>query len=454
MQKHRRVIKYGLHSFISAIAITGILIVGYSLLGKFHKRWDLTENKRFSLSLQTIKVLKGLKKPVNIYAFWKSGTPDAIQVEELLKTYSYRSPYIKFRMIDPDKNPSLTTEKGVSEYGTTVFECGEKKKNVYKREVFTYSFMGRGQEFKGEEAFTSAIIDVTSKEKKKIYFLIGEGEKDIYESGREGYSKIRNYLEKEGYEVETWNILENGKLPPDASLIIIAGPRRDIIPKEREILKNYAENKNGKILLLLDPNTGKNIKELSEDLGVKIKEGMIIDPVSCYFGESAAPIPEYNSHKITQDLMKSNSACILAGAVGLQKKDKGDVFLESRKSSWLEKDYRSPKIKFDKGKDEKGPIPLGIAIENGKRRIAVLGDSDFASNSLVLVQGNVDLFVNTVNWLIGEEKKISIRAKTPERRSFKLSRKEARFIYVTSLFLIPFLVLGIGILVWTRRRSL
>ena len=456
-KKSKRVIKYGLHSFLSVLAVVGIVIVSYALLGRYHKRWDFTQNKRFTLSLQTIKVLKNLKKPVEITAFWQAGTPQAIEVEELLKQYSYCSPYIRFRMVDPDKNPTLAQQKGVSEYGTTIFEYEGRKKSVYERDVFTYSFMGmgmRGQEFKGEEAFTSAIMEITSGEKRKIYFLTGHSEKDVYESGREGYSKIRSYLEKEGYEVETWNILEKGKLPEDASLLIMAGPKLDILNKEKELLQEYVNQKQGKILLLIDPGVGKNVKELSENLGVKVKEGMIIDPVSSYFGEAAAPIPQYNSHKITQDLIKSNSASILAGAIGLEKMDKGDVILESRSTSWLEKNYRTSKIRFDKGRDEKGPIPVGIAIGEGEKRIAIFGDSDFVSNSLIIVQGNLDLFMNTVNWLAKEESKISIRPKRPEIRPFKLSKKEARFIIITSLFLIPLIILGTGIFVWGKRRSL
>ncbi|NOZ64582.1 MAG: GldG family protein [Caldiserica bacterium] len=454
-KKSKRVIKYGLHSLISVVAVVGIVMVSYALLGRYHKRWDLTQNKRFTLSLQTIKVLKNLQKPLEITAFWKMGSPQAAQVEELLKQYSYRSPYIRFRMVDPDKNPTLAQQKGVSEYGTTVFEYEGRKKVVYERDVFTYSFMGMGsQEFKGEEAFTTAIMELTSGKKEKIYFITGHGEKDLYDSGRGGYSKIMGYLGKEGYEVETWNILEKGKLPEDASLLVMAGPRVDILDKEKQLLQEYMNKKQGKFLLLVDPGVGKNVKELAKSLGVKVEEGMVIDPVSSYFGEAAAPIPQYNPHKITNDLIKSNSASILAGAVGLEKVGKGDVILESRNTSWLEKDYRTSRIKFNKGIDKKGPIPVGIAIEEGNKRIVVFGDSDFASNSLAVVQGNIDLFMNTIGWLTKEENKISIRPKKPEMRPFKLSAKEARFVVITSLFLIPLLILGTGIFIWWKRRSL
>ncbi len=453
-RRSKRVLKYGFHSFLTAIAVTGIFVVGYGLLGRYHKRWDLTENKRFSLSDQTRQVLKNLEKKVEIYAFWKSGTPEYFQVEELLREYSYLSPYIKFEMIDPDKNPSFTRQMGISEYGTTVFQSGERRKDVYERDVFTYAYFGGRREFKGEEAFTSAIIEVTSLERKKIYFLTGHGEKDIFESGNEGYSTVRNYLEKEGFEVETWNILEKGKLPQDADLLVIAGPRSDFFEKEKELLSSFYSEKKGNLLIMVDPDTKPQVKSFLESIGVKVKEGMIIDPVASMIMDAGSPLPEYSSHPITQKLMKMKSSVILSGATALEvEDDKWDKLLTSRSSSWLEKDYRKSRVRFDEGRDEKGPLVLGVAREEEGKRVVVYADSDFPSNVLTAIQGNLDLFLNTVDWLVGEEKKISIRPRTLERRPFKLTPKEARFIYITSLFLVPFLILVTGGIVWLRRRS-
>jgi len=459
-KRSKRVIKYGLHSFLTAIAVTGIFIILYAFMGRYTQRWDLTENKRFSLSDQTKKVLKDLKKKVEIYAFWQTGTPKYMQVEELLKEYASASPYIKYEMIDPEKNPSRALQMGISEYGTTVFKCGERRKDVYEREVFSYSYFSRSSEFRGEEAFTSAIIEVTSEKKKKIYFLTGHGEKDLYDNGKDGYSNIRDYLEKEGFEVATWNILEKGKLPEDAELLILAGPKYDLLEKEKEVLFKFIEEDKGNLLIMIDPGVKPGIKSLLEKLGIGVKDGMIIDMMAAMLGDAGSPLPEYPHHPITQDLMKQRSSCILCGATALEKKGGiGDIFLQSRASSWLEKDYRSYKVKFDKGRDEKGPLPLGIAMVKDDTRIVVYGDSDFPSNSWIsregtTIQGNLDLFLNTIDWLTEQEKKISIRPRVAQMRPFYPSKKEARFIYITSIFVVPLIIVLTGTFVWWKRRAL
>ncbi len=459
-RRTKRVIQYGTHFLLQCIAVIGIVLVGYALLSRHHIRWDLTQNKRFTLSEQTLKVLKSLNKPVKITAFWKAGTVEAEQVEDLLRQYAYRSRYIQFEVVDPDKNPALTSQFGVTEYGTTVFQCQDKRKDVPERDVFPYTFSPFGpsrMEFHGENAFTSALLEVTSEEKKVIYFLTGHREKDIYSAEREGYSKVRNYLEKENFEVRTLNLVEKGEIPEDADTIVIAGPKSNLVEKEKDLLISFWE-KGGNLLILVDPGVPSSWIELVESLGLEIKPGMVIDPARCYFGEAGAPIPDYRFHTITEDLSKTKSACIFASATGVDKKEGGEVILESSPSSWLEKDYLTSGIKFDQGKDVKGPIPLGVVREvkeeEKSSRVALFGDSDFPSNSLIVVQGNVDLFLNTVNWLSKEEIKISIRPRLPERREMKLSRKEALFVYITSLYIIPLLIFSAGFTVWWRRRSL
>ena len=84
-------------------------------------------------------------------------------------------------------------------------------------------------------------------------------------------------------------------------------------------------------------------------------------------------------------------------------------------------------------------------------RLAVIGDSDFASNSALGIQGNRDLALNTINWLAQQENLISIRPRQPEDRRITLSSAQ-QFNVLVVTWLIPFAAIVAGAMTWWRRR--
>ena len=84
--------------------------------------------------------------------------------------------------------------------------------------------------------------------------------------------------------------------------------------------------------------------------------------------------------------------------------------------------------------------------------MAVIGDSDFAANSYLGIQGNKDLFVNTVNWLAQQENLIAIRPKEASDRRVTLTAGQQSGIFWLALLLIPVAALGAGVYTWSRRR--
>lgn len=452
-----------------SLMVMGIVILLGYLASRHRLRFDATKIKEFSLSPQTRKILQALDREVKITCFFEEGGWEEERVKDLLSQYTYRSPRIKVQFIDPGKRPGIAREYEIDEYGTVVVEVNGNRKKIYRYHIFGWEYQGyeRIPQFKGEQQITQAILQLTKKEKKKIYFLTGHGEKDP----SDGYSRIKERLRGENYEVSTLNLLEKREIPEDASLLIIAGPRRSFSPKEIELIKTYQE-KGDPLFLLLDP-LRKGLPQLksflAEEWGLELHEDLVIDPARNYFFDPLSPIPVLSSHSITESLIKENLGIVLPQARSMDKKEilpEGVFFkslLTTSGDSWGETDLSSPRAKFEKNKDIKGPLTVGSVLtkeKEGKKeekkeemKMVILGDSDLANNNYLQIQGNLDLFMNVVAYLMGEEETISIRPKTPEFERIYLSASQTKLIFYLSVFVIPLGLLGTGGFIWLRRRK-
>ncbi|MEK7682004.1 MAG: hypothetical protein AAB369_04170, partial [Chloroflexota bacterium] len=114
-----------------------------------------------------------------------------------------------------------------------------------------------------------------------------------------------------------------------------------------------------------------------------------------------------------------------------------------------------------------GPLVLAVAVEGSaplgspapapsgqqtRTRIIAIGDSDFATNQYFYSLGNSDLFLNSINWLAEDETLISIRPKPAGIRLIVLTQLEFRYILWSSIALLPLVLVGVGGIVWWRRR--
>ena len=461
--------RYGTLTGISIAVVLGILVAINYIGAKQNKRWDLTANKQFSLSDQTRTVLAKLDAPLQMLVFAQE--PDFPRYQDKLKEYEYSSKRVSTEYIDPDKKPTVAKQYQVQQYGTIVLNYKGRTERVTTDT---------------EQDITTGVIKVVSGQQKKVYFTQGHGERDTASSERDGYNAIAAALGRENYSVDKLVVAQQGAVPDDASVVIVAGPKTDFFPNEIDALKKYL-HRAGKLLLMLDPPDKvespplTNLIALAHDWGIDVGNNIVVDVsgMGRLIGTDASvPVAaSYPSHAITQRFnfltafpMARSTTPVSGGVNG----HTAQGFVETSPRSWAESDIKglltSGQVSLDESKgDKKGPITIAAAVSatattadkskpaatdapKPETRLVVFGDSDFAANGGLGIQGNRDLFMNVVGWLSQQENLISIRPKEPDDRRVTLTATQQANINWLSLLIIPCAIFGSGVYTWWRRR--
>ena len=465
----RRQTRLGTITISSIAVVLGILVL-INLIGtRQSKRWDLTAGGVYTLSDQTQNILKKLDGPLTMRVFDKAA--GLAQFKDQIAEYEHTSSQIKTEYIDVYKSPAKARQYQVQSEGTVVLEYNGRTERV----VGT-----------GEQDLTNGIIKVVTGSQKKVYLSQGHGERSADSTDRTGYSTVKSSLERENYTVDKLAIVQQGQIPGDATLLIIAGPRTDLLAPEVDAIRRYLAG-GGKLMVMLDPpETTKaaplpNIEGLLREWGFEVGNNIVVDAsgIGQIFGADAAtPVAaSYPAHPITDkfNLMTAyplaRSMSPIAGGVGGHTPE---TFIQTSPRSWGESDIdglmKSGEVKFDEGKDLKGPVSLGAAVsaaaadapktaegadkpaKKAETRVVAIGDSDFAANAYINVQGNRDMFMNTIGWLAQQENLISIRPREASDRRLTMTAAETRMVFFMAIIGFPGFILGFGIYTWWRRR--
>ena len=464
----RRQARYGTLAATSVLVVLGILVAINYIGAKQNKRWDLTVNKQFSLSDQTRNVLVKLDAPLEVLVFYK---PEELQTwHDRLHEYEYASKNVQTQYIDPDKKPAVARQNQIQQYNTVVFNYKGRTERVTTN---------------SEQDLTNAIIKVITGQQKKVYFTAGHGEHDTGSSERDGYNGIAEALGHENYTVDKLVLAQAGSVPDDASVVVVAGPKTDFFPQEIDALKKYLD-KAGKLLLEIDPPEKPdsppltNLIALAHDWDMAVGNDIVVDVsgMGRLIGTDASvPVAaSYPAHPITQRFTLltafplARSVNVITGGVNGHT---AQTFVETSPRSWAESDVKglltTGQVTLDESKgDKKGPVSIAAAAnapvaaatppkpgDEGPKpetRVVVFGDSDFAANATLAIQGNRDLFMNTIGWLSQQENLISIRPKEPDDRRLTMTAAQQTNLVWLALLIIPGVIFGSGVYNWWRRR--
>ncbi len=468
--------RYGSMSAIGLMAFLGILVAVNYLASRQNKRWDLTANQVYSLSDQTVKILKDLDAPVTFTVFDRELALDGYRKQ--METYTYQSSKVSAEYIDPEKNPLRARAAEITALGTVLIQYKDRTERVSSMQ---------------EQAVANALVKAITGETRKVYFTQGHGEKDHVSTERTGYSAIAQALSTDNYGVEKVVLAQTREVPADATVLVVAGPATDFLQPEIEAVERYLA-KGGKLLALIDPPAGTSsttplLDGLLQSWGFALGMNIVVDAsgIGQLLGTDASVpvVANYPPHPITENFQLMTAfplaRSVVAGDAATSGGRTPEVFAQTGAQSWAETDLAAitsgggrVELNEDKG-DRPGPISLAAAVsapateapappppaqgaapaENKptpQSRVVVIGDSDFASNGILGVQGNRDFFQNTVNWLAQQEGLIAIRPREPEDRRITMTAEAQNMVFWLSIFGIPGFIFALGLLNWRGRR--
>ena len=449
----RRKLIYGTGAFISVVSTLGIIIVLNYLLFRTDIRFDVTEGKFHTVSAQTVRVLKNVEGEIEIIGFFKDTGVDREGFQDLAKEYSHRNDNIKVKLINPDKEPGIAKKYGVKEYGSVVIGRGDKVVKLRLTDPITGGILNNS-----EEKITNAILKLTRESEKTLYFLTGHGQRDMGNSvDAEGLGLLRRTIIDEGYNVKEFLILRGEELPRENAILFVAAPKKPFSLKELQYIKRYL-NLGGRAVFLIEPRSGNEIASVLKGYGFELSDDVIIDPSSKLEGggDIAPIVSDYPYHEITEDF-RFATIFPYSRSIDVLSDFNATVLASTGKYSWSETDFEL----FNEGvaqreeSDKGGPLGVAAVVENSaKGRIAVFGSADFVSNIFLEFSGNRDFFLNTLNWVSGDENLISIRPKAVNTGNLTITTKQVNLIFLFTVVIIPAVILSSGLVIWWKRRRL
>jgi len=448
-----RALRYGSNLAVLIVVVVAIVVAVNYIAASHQARWDVNADKLYTLSDQTVKLLEGLKEPVQVTAFYLPEEPDYTKSQDLFDSYRYISKNFVYEFVDYRRKPELVKSFGVTNSGPRIVLKYDGKEARVKDVT--------------EEGLTNGLVKVTRKGSQKVYFAQGDGEKSIEDKTETGYSDNAEALKNEGFEVAKI-MLAVTEIPKDAAAIIVAGPQKPMLPGVVKALEQYL-NQGGHLMIMAEPETETGLGGLLGEYGITLGNDMIIDTMSKLFGggPTMPVVAQYEEHEITKGFSLM-SIFPTARSVNVAAKPPEGVkvltLASTSQTAWADtgfKELRSGQASFDEEKDKKGPIPVAAVATktitggeaSAEARLVVFGDSDFADNQFRTFSGNGDLFLNSVSWLAKQEENITIRAKSRTASRLFLTQAQSDFIFYTTMMIIPLAFFSAAFIIWRSRKN-
>jgi ABC-type uncharacterized transport system involved in gliding motility auxiliary subunit len=447
--------KYAAYATTYILVVIAIIVTVNVLADRFNKSYDATSNKRYSLSAQTAKIVKGLKQDATITYFNQSTR--FRDGKDLLDQYANLSPKVKVEYIDPDKNPQAAKEAGIRNSGTAVVQIGPRREEAKSMT---------------EEGITGAFIRDLKNTTRTVCFVEGSGEHRLDDSDREGLSRFKDLLSKDNYETKSIDLLQKAEVPADCTTLVVAGPTRNYVQPEVDAIKKYVED-GGRALVLMDAPLKMGRSEIADNealasvlqnWGVTLNKDLILDlnPLGQIvgLGPQVALVTSYGSQAIVSDMKGTATGFPLSRSIEIKStvKTTVDKLFDSSSTSLATTNLNSSSVNVNDPKNKKGPLMIAAAgtyntgKENSQGRFVVVGSSSWLANGFINFNGNNDLALNAINWLSSDEDLISIRPKEQEDRRITMTGAQLSWVRAVSQFLLPAIVVIAGIGVWLKRR--
>ncbi len=446
------------NSFFVVLFLMLIVLLGY-LASQYHFAKDITQANRNILTQGSVNVLKQMKEPINITVF--ATKDDATGGDNFRKgmidfvaRYQREKKNVHLTFVNPSVEPKLAQDAGIKNDGEVIVEYQKRIEHITPPIA--------------EQEMTNLLVRLSRTNQQAVMYLDGHGERNLIGVKNFDIGEFGKQLQAKGFKFANPDLTIAQAVPSNGAMLVIASPQVDVSDVEAKKIKAYLEG-GGNLLWLLDDNNLRGLKDVAEYLGLQVSPGIAMDMASAQYGADARVsfASLYGEHAITSNFML-RTLFPEAHEVTARGTDengwKVSNLVEVAPNGWLASEKLAKDVKpiFNEKKDKKGPINIGVALERtyGKKgqRIVVMGNANFLSNTFITNGGNLDLGVNMVNWLAGDDKLITIQpmplkdinVTIPDTDSGRLI---AWTVFHAFQYFIPLGMMIAGFYLWWKRRK-
>lgn len=510
-----RVFRYGAGAALLSVLALAAGVFAVVLANKHDHTFDLTQDRRHSLSDHGHSVAAALTEDVQVRAYFRTGSMEAADFQVLADNLQQATEHLHVEVIDPYRKPRLAQDDAVtSDTGPVILELGDRSQRLET-------------DF-SEEAVVDALIRLQSAEDHTVCWSVGHGEPSADDDVEpDGYGGVIRTLEGQNYTVENRHLATQGLAGCDA--FVLASPVDEPLPMEREAIAAYLAS-GGRALVMIDFDRTPKLAASMARFGVQVRNDLLFenDPshllaanqqeMVAFHGDSydewhqvtsslqgvtvmplvrsVSAIPDVEGLDVTEIIHSSDQSwaetSLSADDSDLFGPDDADlvgnvpvaVAVEVSDPSVLAVAARAPEpapepdapeepnasAPTDGGaataEPEPEPVPivtpsfdpqdpsLGVPADFAPAaggRLVVIGDVDFASNAY-MATGGKSLFLNTIAWLVEEDHQLGDRGDDEESELLSLSLLGELGVWLVSVFVVPGLTILAAVLVRLRRR--
>lgn len=483
----RRNLERSRTALLVIVQIALILLVFFQLnylSCRRHHAWDLSANRRFSVSETTGNILAELGTKVRLVMAFLPSSDLTEEVRGLVEEYDrLGGDAVTAEYLDLSRSRAriseLRDQYGIEFAGDQVVIIGEndRVRTLAAEELVTRDpSSGMVLEFKGEEALTAALLEVTEQRQRKIYLLTGDRRAEELVAIAEQLQPLAN---AQNARLEGLVLEGRESIPEDADVLFLAGPGEDLTTRELELIRDYWDNRRGGLVIFLDPSAKTpNLHSLLRQHGVAPRADRVLSvlsipgvtaqkssnvPVSMMPGTGPTRERAALSTTLTG---QTQSIEVLAGDDLLMSENIRPIPLMIAASGfWGETEYQAEEISYNPGVDAGQPDPVFTAaavekgalgdatLSEGTSRLVVVGNANLISPDRQTSQVAADFTMASINWVMNREALVGISPRRPT--VFTLGGDPGKIALLQSIVIlvIPGLVLLAGGLVWWKRRA-
>lgn len=420
---------------------------------KHPAQFDWSVIKINSLSDQTKNILKGMDEPITFKMFARK--QDSLPWMALLEFYRAEKPSINIEKIDIDVRPDLVGDYQISDAATLVIEYKGKRQKVTERD---------------ELNITNGLVKISRSQDPVVYFVQGHGEGDINSQDNEGLKFIFEAIKNSAIDIRPINLLSTQEIPFDAKTLVLWGPKTALHPSEVNVIKNFLERK-GNLMIALDPDLNQDVhgdlRALLRNYKMIMRNDMVMDRKSFVNGSNGSiPLIDHYDHEseITKNF-KGQTFYPLAASLepipsevvpGMKGTVKTLIETTPFPDSWGEtslKEVAAQDMRYTQGEDRPGPLALALTYESDDNRIVAFGNSSFVLNAYSKFGNNYAFFLNSLSWVVGEDRLISFNLPIVQSEPIFISAPQMGIIFYFSVLFSPLVLFGLAIFMYRRKRD-